>query len=91
MVSRILTSAALFLLLLTFACDGERESSAYDLPSAYVDIAPEDLGELRANVFSDLSVDAEFCYDEQEYDVEIRNHGNVSRTLSYAFPRRRPL
>lgn len=82
MVNRNLTVAVWVLFLSTIACDWEKEPSAYNLPSVYVDIAPEDFAELRANVFSNMWVDADFWYDDKEYHIDIRNHGNVSRLFA---------
>jgi spore coat protein H len=43
----------------------------------YIDV--DDLKTLSSNVFGNVYVNAQFIYDEHEYNVYIRHHGNFSR------------
>ncbi len=67
-------------LLLGLACHDRTEpEQAYRLPAAYLYIEPDAMADLGNSLFSNRRVDARFVYQNKEYDVEVRNHGELGR------------
>lgn len=67
-------------LLLGPACQDRTElERAYRLPAAYLYIEPDAVADLGNSLFSNRRVDARFVYQNNEYDVEVRNYGELGR------------